>query len=283
MIRRDSELASRFYEHGRLPECPVYNMHAHMHELPGGYIPAPEPEDMLRTMDRVGTPLTLFCSHLALFCPEIGETANMEVVARHPNRFRAYHAVMSRHTDPEMDLKRIDEHPEVYVGCKFLCDYFGIRLSDEIHTPYWEYLNQNKLLVLSHTWGGSPVDGVEEMRRIASRYPDITLICGHSFHGDWENGIRLALEYPNIYLELTAVLDDRGVLESMVDGIGSERILYGDDLPWFSTFHGVGAVLSADITDDDRHNILHRNAERILSRFDWFTGVSKVPDDRIDK
>ena len=270
MINQESALAARFYEQGSLPDCPVYNMHAHMHEMFGGYLPAPEPEDMLRTMDRVGTPLALFCSHLALFSPEIGEKANIDAVKKFPSRFKAYHAVVSRHLNPEKDLKRITENPDIYVGCKFLCSYFDVPLSDERHAPYFEYLDRNKLLALMHTWGGNHCNGVEEVRKIASKYPNIALICGHSFHGDWENGIALAREYSNIYLELTAVLDDRGVLERMVEALGSERMLYGDDLPWFSTFHGVGAILSAHLSDEDRHNILHRNAQKLLSRFSWF-------------
>ncbi len=269
MITNENTLAAQFWEHGKLPGCPVYDMHAHMHEMSGGYIPASQPEDMLRTMQRAGTRLTLFCSHLALFCPEIGEKANIEPVKKHPDCFRAYHAVVSRHLHPAEDIRRVEDNPDIYVGFKFLCSYYGVPLTDDRHQPYWEYVNKRKLLTLLHTWGG-PENGVEQVRRIAAQYPDVVIICGHSFHSDWENGFALAKQYPNIYYELTAVLDDRGVLERMVDTVGSGRILFGTDLPWFSTFHGIGAVLSARINEEDVHNILHRNAERILSRFAWF-------------
>jgi uncharacterized protein len=107
------------------------------------------------------------------------------------------------------------------------------------------------------------------VRKIAGKYNNVKIICGHSFHGDWDNGFTLA-EYPNVYFELTAVLDDRGVLEKLVEKVGSDRILFGTDLPWFSTHHGVGAVLSADITDEDRHAILHGNAERLLRGAPFF-------------
>ena len=51
---------------------------------------------------------------------------------------------------------------------------------------------------------------------------------------------------------------------------GSERLLFGTDLPWFDTHHGIGTILSTEMTDDDRHNILHRNGERLLGRYPWF-------------
>ena len=56
--------------------------------------------------------------------------------------------------------------------------------------------------------------------------------------------------------------------EELVEAGFSKRMLFGTDLPWFSPLHGIGAVMSADISDDDRHNILHRNAEELLSSFE---------------
>jgi predicted TIM-barrel fold metal-dependent hydrolase len=42
-------------------------------------------------------------------------------------------------------------------------------------------------------------------------------------------------------------------------------MLFGTDLPWFDPHQAIGALLSADITDEDRHNICHCNAEKLLS------------------
>ena len=74
----------------------------------------------------------------------------------------------------------------------------------------------------------------------------------------------LTKKHQNTFLELTAVVGKRGVVEMLVAGAGSERILYGTDLPWFDEHFYLGNILCADISEDDRHNILHRNAERIL-------------------
>jgi predicted TIM-barrel fold metal-dependent hydrolase len=79
--------------------------------------------------------------------------------------------------------------------------------------------------------------------------------------------VALVNDFPNLYFELCAVLDERGILEKFVKEAGSQRIVFGTDLPWFNHHYYVGSVLGADITDDDRHNILHRNAENLLERF----------------
>ena len=44
------------------------------------------------------------------------------------------------------------------------------------------------------------------------------------------------------------------------------QVVFGSDLPWYSQHYHAGAVLFARITDDDRHDILHCNAERLLGR-----------------
>ena len=72
----------------------------------------------------------------------------------------------------------------------------------------------------------------------------------------------------NVWLELTAVPGERGRIEDLVRRVGSKRILYGTDLPWFDEYQAVGGVVSADITEDDMRNILYRNAESILGK-DW--------------
>ena len=270
MMNCNSQLAQRFWKYGRLEDCPVLDFHGHMGPLAGGYLPACSPEDMLKIMDRANVAMLCFCSHQATMVPAAGTSGDIAVVQKYPERFKAYHSVVSRHLDPERDLADMEQYPDVFVGFKFLADYYKVPISDKRHDPYWEYADKHRLLVLVHTWGGSDYNCLRHAEEALERDPNLIFIAGHSFHGKWEGAVELAARYPNLYLELTAVLDDRGVLDYFVDKLGSERILFGTDLPWFATHHGIGAVMSADITDDDRRNILYRNGKKLLERFPWF-------------
>lgn len=270
MISATSELAQRFWEEGRLADCPILDFHAHMHDWSGLFLPRRMPEEMLRTMDACNVVMALFSGHVTLSVPAAGESLDMEVVRRFPDRFRAYHVVMSNHLDPDADLTRMEGNKDIFAGFKFHPDTYGVPLSDPRHEPYWRYADDHRLLVLSHTWGHSDKDGPEEVEKVLRQYRNLVFIAGHSFHDEWESGPRLVEQYPNLYLELTAVLDNRGALDMIVERCGSERILFGTDLPWFSTHHGIGAVLSAEMGDEDRRNIFYRNGEKVLSRFPWF-------------
>jgi predicted TIM-barrel fold metal-dependent hydrolase len=94
----------------------------------------------------------------------------------------------------------------------------------------------------------------------------VELLMGHSGHGDWGAAVQTAAEHPNTYLELCAAYAVNGTIELFCEQVGSQRVLFGTDLPWFDPHYGIGCVLDARITDDDRHNILHRNAQRLYGK-----------------
>lgn len=262
----DSALVERFWRDGRDDDCPVIDMHGHMGRFGGIAFPRPSTDAMIRSMDAAGVRMLVFCHHAALFCPEIGNAANVEAVRRRPDRLRAYLAINPNYPEAvAADLASFDQHADVYVGLKILSAYHGVAIDDPRYEPAWRFADRRALPVLAHTWGGAPTCGVAQVRRILETYPNVRLIMGHSLHGAWDEAAAIANDHPNAYLELTAVLDDRGVMERFVAAGCSERMLFGTDLPWFSPHHGIGAVLAAEISDEDRRNILYRNAEKLLA------------------
>jgi predicted TIM-barrel fold metal-dependent hydrolase len=262
----EGPLAAAFWRHGRCDECPVIDMHGHMGRWKGFYFPRASTEAMIRTMDGCGVRLLVFCHHAALFAPDVGNDANIEAVRKHPDRLRAYMGINPNYPRAiAADLERFDEHRDVFVGLKLLASYHQLPWDHPGYEPAWRFANARRLIVLGHTWGSSNFDGPEQVRRAAERYPDVRLLLGHSLHGDWDQAVDIAKAFPNVYLELTAVPRFRGPIERFVAEGLSEKLLFGTDLPWFDPHHDIGAILSADISDEDRHNILHRNAERLLA------------------
>ena len=262
----DSALAREFWENGRSDSCPIYDMHGHMGPYESIYFPRGDTDSMIRTMDECGVRMLVFSHHVALASsPALGNRLAREAVERYPDRLRAYCSINPNYPEQiARDLETFESYQAYYVGLKFLSDYHGLPLTDEAYRPAWEYANERELLVLAHTWGGSKMDGPAVVRQVAEAYPRVRFLLGHSCHGEWDEAIQIAREFENVYLELTAVFDDRGALEKFVEGAGSDRMLFGTDLPWFDPHHAVGALLSAQINDEDRHNICHRNAEKLL-------------------
>ncbi len=262
-----SRLKEEFYKTGRFKDFPVYDLHGHMGSLCAIHFPAPDADSMVKSMEKSGVKMLVFCHHAALLSPDIGNRANIEAVRKHPERLRAYCAINPNH--PEIikkDLKSFDKYyGNTYVGFKFLASYHGCSITNQRYEPAWDMAEERKLMVLLHTWGSSDLCGPAQIRKVAEKHPNARILLGHSCHNAWDEAVKITKEFPNVYLELCAVLNDRGALEKLAGGADTGRIVFGTDLPWFSYNYYIGAVLGADITDETRIKILSSNAERLLS------------------
>ncbi len=260
-----SPLIKEFMERGRSESCPVIDMHAHLGPYQGIYFPNPW-RDIIRTMDRCGVRMVVSSSHAALI--DTRENIKMaDIVTKYPNRFRAYWVINPNY--PERTQREIEQFSEIkgLVGFKFLSDYHKFSLTDPRYELALKYADEHELLILMHTWGNSSYDSPSLVEKLASKYSHVTFLMGHSGYGEWEKSIQVAKDYPNVYLELTAAYAVNGVIDWMVKEVGSHKIVFGTDLPWFDPHYGIGCVIFSRITDKDRHNILHQNAERLIEPY----------------
>jgi len=88
---------------------------------------------------------------------------------------------------------------------------------------------------------------------------------GHSGYGEWEKSVQVARDHQNVYLDLTSAYRINGTIDWMVKDVGSRKMVFGTDS--YNPRYGMGCVLFSRITDEDRHNIFHRNAERLLQPY----------------
>lgn len=266
MSANHTPLRAAFRAHGKVADCPIYDLHAHMGPWQAIYMPFHGADDMAARMDLAGVKLVVFCHHSSLNCPDLGNTESLRDARRHPGRFKAWCSIHPHY--PEMarrDLAEYDRNTDVWAGLKLHPDIHGVPMTDARYSYALDWANERGLPMLSHTWGGSTCDGETEVRRFADRWPRIRLLMGHCLHDHWDEAVALARDYENLYLDLTAVNDERtGVIEKFVRGAGSTKVVFGTDFPWFNHHYYLGTVLAADITDDEKRDILYRNARRIL-------------------
>ncbi|NLG14345.1 MAG: amidohydrolase family protein [Lentisphaerae bacterium] len=269
MIRKNSPLAKEFWEKGFVESCPVYDMHGHMGTHYAIYFAAPNAPEMVKLIKRANVKKLCFSHHFSLWATNyVGQDPALEACKQFPDYLRFYCGINPNFPEQMMaDLKKVAEWMPYCIGLKFLADYHKVPVNAEPYRPALEFANALHLPILFHTWSMSPYDGPDIMKDIIPKYPNITYILGHCFNSQWQVAGEIAKQYDNVYLELTSVPGTRGALETMVNICGSEKILFGTDMPWFDEHQGIGGLLSAQISDDDVHNILHRNAEKILAPF----------------
>lgn len=263
-------LSNAFLQSRIVPGCPIIDVHAHPLPFGGAYLPCAPLERFAESLKRNGVRLCIIASHKALCSPTELDTDWTSLAINLPEQVRIWYVFNPRYDYAGHAMTVFNLNRNILAGFKIHPDMHGAALSSNGYESLFAQCEEQGLPVLSHTWAGSQFSGKEELGIIMCRHPALFLLAGHSLCNDWEAACGLANEFPNFYLELTAAGAIKNSLETMVNNVGSTRILFGTDLPWFSTMHGIGSLLSADITDEDRRNILYRNAVRIFSRFEWW-------------
>jgi uncharacterized protein len=99
---------------------------------------------------------------------------------------------------------------------------------------------------------------------LSTRYPELMLILGHvTGGGDWQWAIKGLRECPNVYLDTGGSVQEDDAIGSCVRALGHKRVLFATDLTMEG---GVGKILSADLTPQQREDVFWRNFQRILDR-----------------
>jgi predicted TIM-barrel fold metal-dependent hydrolase len=284
-----SPIAQEYLEQGSSATCPLIDMHGHLGPFYGCYLPSSPLERMRHRLRRCGVRRIICSHHSALACDaEHGNALMQEVVNEHPDEFLGYWVINPN--DPQTvarDLRSFDRRTG-FVGFKFWPDYHLVPVNSPKYAAALDYADAYGLLVLVHTFGESPFDAPALLAEAAARYPRARFLMGHSGYGEWETSVAIARDLPNVYLDLTSVFQAldfaqmpggslmprapalsphvNGLVEYMVETAGSGKVVFGSDLPWYSQHYHAGAVLFAHISDEARHDILHRNAERLLGR-----------------
>lgn len=263
----DSTILHDYWAHGKSADCPVFNTHAHYGPYGAIYFPGQgKAEAMIRSMDRAGVGLAVMSSHAALRDPIEGNEVTAGAVSQYPDRFRGYVVVNPNY--PQQAAEDIFNYARWqerrFVGFKIHPSGHQYPLSGPNYQPMFEIAEAEGIPVLSHTWGKDPYCGSAQVRAVVQKYPRLYFLAGHTIHGEWDEAVAIANDHSNVYLELTAAYSVSGLLEHLVAGVGAERILFGDDLPWFDPMHAIGCILGAHISDDARRLILYGNAERLF-------------------
>ena len=124
-------------------------------------------------------------------------------------------------------------------------------------------------VIMQHTWlktGGkrSPHESTPaELATLASRYPQQRFICAHA-GGEWEQGIRAVRDSPNILIETSGFDATAGFIEMATRELGSKRIVFGSHLPSRSLGTELSKVISAQISEAEKKDILGGNYRKLL-------------------
>lgn len=223
-----------------------------------------DPDRMLQAMDSVGIDQSCVFN---IFYPD-GRTGNdltARFVERHPHRFIGFAYVSPLMADKMApELERAIDHLGMR-AIKLYPSYTPFPLDNPVWDPVYEFAHRRGLVIITHT-GIEPTTAPRFLAQIAPRFPNARFVAGHA--GNIEpfrsQAIRAAQACPNVYLETCSSFRSPGVVEELVRKAGAERVLYGSDSPLMDPRSQIGKILTADISDRAKQQILGENACRLL-------------------
>ncbi|MFQ6132280.1 MAG: amidohydrolase family protein [Armatimonadota bacterium] len=246
----------------------VIDCHVHLGPWHNFHIPDNGPEGLLRSMDLVGIDLAVCSPHRAIAHDYRG--GNDEVAAfhrAHPDRVRPYVTINPNYPAEEVadEIGRWRKEG-LLLGFKIHPSEMHYAADGEKLVPLWEAAQELGLPVLVHSWASDDYASPATLGKLADRYPAAKVIVAHSAT-TWEmieQATTEAQRRDNVLLDLTGSSMLPGALETMVESVGAEKILFGTDVPFIDPRPQVGRVALARISDDDKRLIFGLNAKRVF-------------------
>ncbi|MBU0715305.1 MAG: amidohydrolase family protein [Verrucomicrobia bacterium] len=161
--------------------------------------------------------------------------------------------------------RKLLNHPRV-LGVKLHPTRHYYRIADHIQGICDFLKAAPKRVLLMHGINDGWSDP-EPVIHIASQYPEISFILAHLGRTNPSMlTVDLIRQYhaPNVYVD-TSAMRDSGVLQKAVSIMGSDKILFGTDFPFYLPKDILPLILNSGIRPDQQTQILAANAQQLFN------------------
>jgi len=252
----------------------IIDSHLHLGPFPGYYNYDISLEGILRLMDSLGIThaVNIHTAGLIYGDLERGVEESLKAYEVSGGRIVSFHTFDPNNPDKSLQVIRSHTDSRIFKGIKIHPSFHGVPADSEKYSPVWEYAQQNGILLLTHTWDISPTNPTQKLsypplfEKYLEKYPGVRIIFGHS--GGRYEGIREALRlgraYQSVYFDTAGDIYASHFIETLVAGVGSQRVLFGSDCTMMDQRTMLGAVLGAQISTAEKEDILYGNASKLF-------------------
>jgi predicted TIM-barrel fold metal-dependent hydrolase len=256
-----------------LRDVTVIDVHTHTTPFARGWYmrsidPYEDTKELVSRMDRLGVQKLVITPECALFGdPVEGSLFWEKILSAYPDRFSGYLVFNPRFGAAVMENADSFFKRGFFRGFKILPSYWKEPASSPGYEPMWTHANKYKLPILSHTWDDS-YNSPAMFRDWLKKYPDTTLIMGHSGGGDKGRleAEAMAAEFPNVFLESCGTFTAKRPFEDTIKTVGGDRVVFGSDTGAHDQAWELGRYLSMPLPDNELVPGLGLNAEKIFAR-----------------
>lgn len=226
----------------------------HKFDIQGGF-----EDDLVSQMDRIGVDAMAISPMVGLgLDSRLANDITAEVLKKYPGQF--YGMALATGNRPKEILSELTRCFD-NLGMSFIKlhpDESSCPMTQKCYDHIYGFAAERKLAILNHDWQ-SP----KRVEELAKKYPQVRFIQAHS-GGNWDGHreddyFRVAREYENVFVDICASPIFYGALEALVEIAGADNIIFGSDAPFLNLAFGVGKVLMADLSCQDKQKIFADN------------------------
>jgi uncharacterized protein len=269
------------------PPCPVLDIHVHPLDCFGALRPVDVADDagrLWQAAQRAGIDrVCVFSLHTSTpyeptpaQCVEANDYV-LRLRDCRPDFFLPFCYVSPAY--PDEALKEIER-------CVGGADMVGIKLwvarraSDAGMDPIAAAAAAADVPILQHAWsktvGQLPGESYPaDVAVLARRHPRTRIVMAH-LNGVNPRGLEAVVDCPNISVDISGGDPESGMIELAVRRLGSQRVVFGSDMPIRHFSVSLAKVIGAGIDAAARRDILWNNAARLLPQR---AGVALLPDE----
>jgi uncharacterized protein len=251
----------------------VIDAHGHLGAWMQFYIPHNDAAGIVEVMDRCGVNAIAISGMLSIGPDyKAGNQAVAEAADAFPGRFIGYVTINPNYPPDEVEQELeywLTSHPWMR-AIKLHPSYHEYPISGPCYRIAFEVAARHHVPILSHTWGQGEENslcGPAMFAELAESFPNVKIILGHAggLLAGYRAAVEVARDHPNIYLETCGSFQAMGLVEFLVENVGSERVLFGSDACFLAQAAELGRVVFARLSTADKQNILGLNAAKLFN------------------
>ena len=155
-----------------------------------------------------------------------------------------------------------------FAGVKIHPQLHTCLLNDEKYFPLWDFAIDNDIIILSHTWSpytDTPTQFYANpllLEDVLPKFEGLKFISGHGGGKVpfYDKVVGLLKRHSSLFIEYSGDTLYPKIFRKAIDEIGSERILFGTDMPIVDIRYHIISILKAGLTQAERDNITYNNA-----------------------
>lgn len=250
----------------------VIDAHLHIGSPAYLYMPSNNSDAVVNLLKKFGVKKAICSTHSSFFTINFGLNELLQILKRYRDFLFGYFVFNPNYDDISLNLLKEHLDNKSIVGIKIHPSWHLCYPDDKRYEKFWDLAQERQLPVLTHSWNPEVANKTQKFsnpflfENIIKKYPDLKLILAHA--GGREDMlykvIDLMEKYENLYVDFAGDVFVPGLIEEYVKKVGSERLLFGTDMPWTDLRFHLAHIFNLDLNENEIKNILGINAIKLF-------------------